>query len=60
MKLTPKTRMIRSYTDHTLNGAIRQLRFGPTWANSLHELLEEKSRRERKGITVTQYQLQIP
>jgi len=52
--------MIRSYTDHTLNGAIRQLRFGPTWANSLHELLEEKSRRERKGITVTQYQLQIP
>lgn len=52
--------MIRSYTDHALNGAIRQLSFGPTWANRLHELLVEKSRRERKGITVTQYQLRIP
>jgi hypothetical protein len=53
-------KMIRSYSDEALDGAIKSLKLSASWWQRLDQLLAEKKRRERLGIRIPQSELLFP
>ena len=51
--------ILTTMSDHALNQAIKQLERNRQWAERLSQLLREKTRRERHGITIKQETLKL-
>jgi len=51
--------ILQTMSDHALNQSIRQLERNRQWAERLNQLLREKTRREKRGITIKQERLEL-